>query len=169
MDETLHLALCLIKVLCLIVIAMSAHRLAYPPRYSYMGENGANLGFASIPTDANIGGFTGSSANEPPVFFPIGDWESNEERGEKQLGAELADARLAVASRLNSMPYPGSNDDMQNDIKMAASLGLVKSGNVWVMKGDNSASGAAMSSAAVTSGFSGGYSFFTDDELARHL
>jgi hypothetical protein len=134
-----------------------------------MGDNGANIGFASVPTDANIGGFTGSGGYEPPVFYPIGDWESNEGRGEKQLGAELADARFAVASRLNATPYPGSNEDMQSDIKIAGSLGLVKSGNIWVMKGDNAAAASVVPVASATSGFSGGYSFFSDAELIKHL
>jgi hypothetical protein len=77
MEEDLQLGLCIIKVLCLIVIAMSLHRMAYPPEY-FVGEQ---MGKASLPhfaerTDFGTSHFIGDGQNDKPVFWNLGDVES---------------------------------------------------------------------------------------------
>lgn len=67
MDDDLHLGLYIIKVLCLIVIAMSAYKLSYGSE-SYF----ADVGKADLPHISERSDFMGSGAVEAPVFWNIG-------------------------------------------------------------------------------------------------
>ncbi len=86
MEEDLALGLCIIKVLCLIVIAMGVHRIAYSNEYlvgdaglygkgqlsgqGYSYGTGAQLGFAQVREQSMF------NNAEPPVFYNLGDADS---------------------------------------------------------------------------------------------
>lgn len=79
MDDDFKFSMCLIKVLCLIVIAMSLYRLAYASEYSYLASNNlhpSNVRF-DVETSASTGpvrsAFLGDGQYESPKFWNIGD------------------------------------------------------------------------------------------------
>lgn len=70
MEDDLHLGLYVIKVLCLIVIAMSLYKLTYSSD-SYMAN--ADMGAASLRTmGTERSDFMGSGGVEAPVFWNLG-------------------------------------------------------------------------------------------------
>ena len=69
MDDDLHLGLFVIKVLCLIVIAMSAYKVAYCSD-SYFSD--PNMGAASLRLQSERSDFVGSGQSESPVFWNLG-------------------------------------------------------------------------------------------------
>ena len=105
MDEDLNVGLCVIKVLCLIVIAMSVHKIAHP-RYSFMkshiggkeiASGGAGLRYQVEQENAHVkstsapqSGFIGDGQYQAPNFWNIGDIRSQKDNSSKLLstGAE---------------------------------------------------------------------------------
>lgn len=169
MDEELQLALCVIKVLCLIVIAMSVYKMANPPLYSYMsGSNlplGANTGGASMRFNTSIegglgtSGFVGDGAYETPVFWNNGDYDmiskeqSSASRDFGNFGVSsnenlenIRELRNQVMGRLNSNNYVGSEVEKSTarsaDLQLALNLGLVQGpSGQWVVGGKQSSFG----------------------------
>lgn len=72
MDEDMYVGLCIIKVFCLIIIALSAHKIAYGSEY-FVGEQ---LGQASLPHMAERSDFSGDGQYERPVFWNHGDMDA---------------------------------------------------------------------------------------------
>lgn len=96
MDQDLYLGFCIVKVLCLIVIAMSLHRLAYPREYF---GNAEELGKAGLPHLAErTDKFIGSGANEAPVFWNIGDLEAVSSGLHEASAAPAESENFTVAS-----------------------------------------------------------------------
>jgi len=70
MEDDLHLGLYVIKVLCLVVIAMSLYKITYTTD-SYMTN--ADMGAASLRTHGTErSDFMGSGGVEQPVFWNLG-------------------------------------------------------------------------------------------------
>lgn len=76
MEDDLHLGLFVIKVLCLIVIAMSAYKMAYCSD-SYFSDSTMNK--ASLAHVAERSDFVGSGQVETPVFWNLGSVEETNE------------------------------------------------------------------------------------------
>ena len=106
MEEDLQLGLCIIKVLCLIVIAMSVHKLAYsaePMTDRLVGASG--MRFAGVNSQVGLSGFSGDGQYESPVFWNQGSVE--------ETNAALQAASHAPAEGL-------SNRDVKNLGKLEA-------------------------------------------------
>lgn len=187
MNNSLKDALCFVKVLALVIIALSVYRISENIRMDDEDFSGAHsMRILNAGRSDNRYGdtFIGSGANESPMFWPIGDWEQNESHNSKQLSIELSDARFSVAKRLNTTPYPGTPAQQQEDMKTASALGLVKSNGVWVVGKSNAPVNLPgvdkidkPELAQNESAFSGGYSYFSsaserplsDDELIMNV
>jgi hypothetical protein len=76
MENDLHLGLFVIKVLCLIVIAMSAYKVAYCSD-SYFTD--PTMSKASLAHLAERSDFMGSGQVEAPVFWNLGSVEETNE------------------------------------------------------------------------------------------
>lgn len=77
MEDDLALGFCIIKVLCLIVIAMSVHKLAYSNEYFESGRSG-DMGASASMNPRHHHELERSMFNnaEPPVFWNQGNAES---------------------------------------------------------------------------------------------
>lgn len=111
MEDTsqLQLGLCIIKVLCLIVIAMSVHKLA-TPAYSYFD---GDLAKASLPHVAERSDFIGDGSYESPKFWNQG---SVEETNALLQQASAQKENFAGAAILNVKDY--------SDFEATAGAGL---------------------------------------------
>jgi hypothetical protein len=123
MNEDWQLAVCIIKVLCLLVIAMSVHRIANPRMYSYMagaksdltGPAGMSNYGRSLPHAVEVEGslgssFVGDGQHESPVFYNVG---SLEDLKRSQMSDASSDAVISALVRLNTGSYVGTNKDTQ--------------------------------------------------------
>lgn len=104
MDDEMHLGLCIIKVLCLLVIAMSLHKMANP--YSYMAE-------PMNPRDAIMAdsrsNFLGDGQTQPPVFWNIGSVEDTDLLLQQAAGqVEPVQAPLAAPAAVSGF-YGGES------------------------------------------------------------
>jgi hypothetical protein len=72
MDDDLHLGLYVIKVLCLVVIAMSLYKVSYGSD-SYFSDK--EQGAASLRMVTQRSDFMGSGSVEAPVFWNLGSVE----------------------------------------------------------------------------------------------
>lgn len=75
MEDDLALGLCIIKVLCLIVIAMGVHKVAYANEYMWSPPSALNLQDQSQNSlhSYQASGFDNA---EPPVFWNLGSVEA---------------------------------------------------------------------------------------------
>jgi hypothetical protein len=86
-ESNIHVALCVIIVICFIVIAMSSYKSAFGSSYmsnsDYISDPSsaigkANIRFAGESSQQGLApssGFIGSGINEPPVFYNTGSFE----------------------------------------------------------------------------------------------
>jgi hypothetical protein len=178
-EESLKFGMHVVNLLCLIIIALSVHKLANPrSRYSYMegeGEGEGEEGFDGeecvLKGDGSDNvrycslrdGFSGDGANEFPSFWYVGDIEGNTAYNYTQVNAELASAKFDVANRLNVKPYVGTETQRLEDEKTAKALGLMNINGTWLV--DQKLPGGTVQAAAVGSSKFGEY--MTDVELLR--
>ncbi len=102
MEDDLCLGLCVIKVLCLIVIAMSLHKIAYSNEYMWNPPSALSLHDQSqLPLISHHASHQVSSFNggEPPVFWNLGDVES--------VNEELQNASKSTAPDFNTSNFAG--------------------------------------------------------------
>ncbi len=125
MEDDLSLGLCIIKVLCLIVIAMSAHRIAYSNEYLVGGNGlyGNGLLSGQSPGYGTSSGLRYAQEREqsmfnnaePPVFYNLGDAETIA----SELNAAAA-AGPAQSSFGNRSYASGINENKLENILRAA-------------------------------------------------
>lgn len=154
MSDDMHSGLCYVMVLCLLVIAMSMHRMAYG-QYSYFNDQvGGTVGAGALSGSATnprymtqVQGGLSSFNGEPPVFWNLGDVES--------INSALQEGALVQES----------NNEYTEDkvVNYNYSLGL-KMSQVNPATGRNFTREEAMAAISASS-FRGGRSYMSDDFL----
>jgi hypothetical protein len=134
MEEDLALGLCIIKVLCLIVIAMSVHKMAYSNEYFGTGGTLAGAGMASTP----LGYGTANGVNyltetqqsmfnnaEPPVFWNIGDLQAQDESLQSAAAQGVDSSTYGVGGQSAHQAASGFNNRSfnSNPTKLQQALG----------------------------------------------
>ena len=122
MEDDLHIGLYIVVVLCLVVIAASAHKVAFTSS-SYFGEaDKAALAHRSERTDRfNGGGY------EPPVFWNMGSVKETNEALQAASQEEKENAAAAVAAVVKaatSESFAGKSPKSFTDIESFAGKGL---------------------------------------------
>jgi hypothetical protein len=174
MNADLQLSLCIIKVVCLIVIAFSLTKFvnmleSSGPR-SYMNgayTSGANMRFNTTHQGGlGTSGFIGSGANEAPVNWNVGDLNLISSNQSNNMRDSLALINQ-ILSRLNSNSYVGTEAERARaraaDFQLAEEngIGLVQQNGVWKVAGNSGFRGGKQSNF-------GNRNFMNNGKLSEH-